>query len=115
MTHYGVGYNGQPMGCGGVYLSENPTIIAVGPDHYAEWPCGTFIVVCGPNGCIVGVRQDSCPGCSFGVLDLSEAGIEIVCGAGAGQCKTIAQAVTVEVVHHEPPAAEGNAGGWGGP
>jgi hypothetical protein len=110
VTHYGVGFNGQPLGCGGVYSSDDPTIIAIGPAHYAEWPCGTAIVVCGPNGCLVGVRQDSCPGCTAGVLDLSEAGIAIVCGPYAGRCNTIAHAVTIEVVPLEEAAGQGDHG-----
>ena len=93
------------MGCGGIYLSENPTIIAVGPDHYAEWPCGTFMVVCGPNGCLVGVRQDSCPGCTAGVVDLSEAGIAIVCGPARGSCSTTVHALKIQVISSEEAAS----------
>ena len=110
VTHYGASYNGLPLGCGGTYLSENPTIIAVGPDHYGEWPCGTFMVVCGPAGCLVGVRQDSCPGCTEGVLDLSESGIAIVCGAGVGTCSTMAQALRIQVIASEQAANQGNQG-----
>jgi len=43
--------------------------------------------VCGPAGCIVGLRQDGCPGCGVNHLDLSESGIAIVCGPGAGRCR----------------------------
>lgn len=83
-THYGVGFHGRTMGCGGVYSTYNPTIIAVPPSMYRAWPCGTTLVVSGPNGAIVGTRQDSCPGCdSAGVIvDLSEAGHRAVCGVG---------------------------------
>jgi hypothetical protein len=108
VTHYGASYSGQPMACGGLYLPENPTIIAVGPDHYAEWPCGTFMVVCGSAGCLVGVRQDSCPGCTAGVLDLSEAGIAIVCGPGTGTCSTTAHALKIQVLSSEEAAANSN-------
>lgn len=31
--------------------------------------------------CIVVIRQDSCPGCAPNVIDLSERGSELVCGA----------------------------------
>lgn len=83
-THYGASYNGQRMGCGGVYRSGDPTIIAVGASNYRTWPCGTALVVSGPNGTIVGTRQDACPGCdSAGVIvDLSEEGHRRVCGVG---------------------------------
>ena len=42
VTHYGVSYNGQPLGCGdGPYRSGDFSVIAVGPARYSEWPCGT--------------------------------------------------------------------------
>ncbi len=86
-THYGESYNGSPLGCGfGPYSSANPTIVAVGPARAGSMPCGTSIQVCGPAGCIVAMRQDSCPGCSAYVLDLSEAGNAAVCGAPAHTC-----------------------------
>jgi len=86
VTHYGVEFEGLPLACGGVYHTDDPTIIAVGPDHYADWPCGTPLEVCGPGGCIEGVRRDSCPGCAPNQLDLSEAGVFIVCGPGESTC-----------------------------
>jgi hypothetical protein len=83
-THYGTSYNGRAMGCGGVYRSADPGIIAVPPSMYRLWPCGTALVVTGPAGQIVGRRTDACPGCdSAGVIvDLSEAGHSAVCGVG---------------------------------
>jgi hypothetical protein len=89
-THYGGGpawgdaidYNGLPLGCGGIYRSEDPTIAAVGPARYAQWPCGTQLEICGPVGCAVVERQDSCPGCGPNVIDLSESAHQLVCGAG---------------------------------
>ena len=94
MTHYGESYNGQPLGCGtGDYNSDDPTIVAVSPARYAEWPCGTRLTICGPAGCIEATRQDACPGCSANVVDLSEAGFGAVYGPGAsGSCR-----VTIEV------------------
>ncbi len=85
VTHYGVEFEGLPLGCGGVYHSDDPAVIAVGPDHY-DWPCGMPLEVCGAAGCIEGERQDSCPGCVPNQLDLSEAGILIVCGPGISIC-----------------------------
>ena len=79
-THYGAQYNGSPMGCGGLYQSENMTIVAVDPTHYTDWACGSFLLICGPTGCIVAVRQDSCPGCAPGLVDLSEYGYLATCG-----------------------------------
>ena len=61
-THYGYSYHGQRMGCGGDrYDSYDPTIVAVSPARYAEWPCGTesgSIAVCGgqPHTCRVEIR-----------------------------------------------------------
>ncbi len=97
VTHYGVSFNGQSMGCGfGNYSSANPEIIAVGPDRYSQWPCGTALRVCGDSGCIIGIRQDACPGCGPNHLDLSESGIGIVCGDQASVCRvSIEQVVPV--------------------
>jgi hypothetical protein len=86
-THYGTQYNGQPLGCGaGLYSSADPSIIAIAPANYRDWGCGAIMRVCGSNGCIVGIREDSCPGCTTNVVDLSEAGIDLVCGPGASSC-----------------------------
>jgi hypothetical protein len=107
-TYTDCGYAGQPLGCGGgVYDPYDPTIVAVGPARYAEWPCGVQLQVCarglevprmgsgekGPGAfakqgrdemsvvrCITVVRHDSCPGCGPYLIDLSEAAFEIVCG-----------------------------------
>jgi hypothetical protein len=87
VTHYGVEYNGNSLGCGGVYTSEDSTIIAVGPERDAEWPCGTLFQVCGPGGCLLGERRDSCPGCGSFHIDLSEKGLYLVCGPGSGVCE----------------------------
>ena len=86
-TRYGESYNNQPLGCGGgVYSSDDPSIIAVGPTDYATWPCGTPLTVCGVLACINGIRQDSCPGCGPGHVDLSEAGLWRVCES-RGRCE----------------------------
>jgi hypothetical protein len=79
------------MGCGGVYASEDETIVAVGPEREAQLPCGTLLAVCGPGGCVLAVRQDGCPGCGPGVFDLSEAGLARVCGPGSGVCRALLQ------------------------
>jgi hypothetical protein len=104
VTHYGVSYNGFPLGCTGLpYSSENETIIAVGPMHEGAWPCGTQLRICGTAGCIVGVRQDSCPGCGPYVLDLSEAGINLVCGDQASVCRIGVEKVLIEYPPPPPP------------
>jgi hypothetical protein len=104
VTHYGVSYNGSPMGCDGtLYTSENPTIIAVGPALDYDWPCGTQLRICGPVDCMVGMRQDSCPGCTAYVLDLSEAGINLVCGDQAEVCRVGIEEVTIEYPPPPPP------------
>ncbi len=81
------------MGCGGVYSSDNPTIVAVSPARYAELPCGTQLQICGAGGCITGVRQDACPGCSANMFDLSESGFAAVCGFASGVCSATVSTV----------------------
>jgi hypothetical protein len=115
VTHYGASYSGQPLACGGVYQSSNPAIIAVGPGRDAEWPCGTAIEVCGPAGCVLTTRQDSCPGCGRFHADLSEAGIEIACGGGAGVCEVTFQRLVEQpfVLEEAPQQGEHDAEHYG--
>lgn len=82
VTHYGESYEHQTMGCPGAgpYRSANPSIVAVGPSRYRGWPCGTALLISGPHGQLRVVRTDACPGCGPYHLDLSEAGIALVCG-----------------------------------
>jgi hypothetical protein len=88
VTHYGPSFNGQKLGCSEArYASDNGGIIAVGPERSAEWPCGTVLRVCGPGGCMVGERQDGCPGCDAYHIDVSEEGLYLVCGPGSGVCR----------------------------
>ena len=92
-TSYGASYNGHAMGCGGVYSSNDITILAVSPARYREWPCGARLQVCGPVGCIVVTRQDACPGCYANLVDLSEAGNAAVCGSPPHTCRVTLQLV----------------------
>jgi hypothetical protein len=90
-THYGASYEGQPLGCAGhgVYRGADFSIVAVGYGDGRRWPCGTELVICSA-GCIRAVRQDTCPGCGTGHVDLSEAGFEAVCGAlRVGRCPVL--------------------------
>jgi hypothetical protein len=98
ITRYSDNLAGETLGCSGygVYNPDNATVVAVGPEHWDEWACGQSIGVCGVDpttgailGCIVGVRQDSCPGCVGYDLDLSRAAFEIVCGPTASRCTAI--------------------------
>jgi hypothetical protein len=87
VTHYGEQYNGRILGCGNdYYSSDNPTIVAVGPDWEGTMPCGTLLQICGSGGCIVAQRQDACPGCSQALFDLSESAFAAVCGVPRGVC-----------------------------
>jgi hypothetical protein len=112
VTHYGAHYNGQTLGCGtGVYDSDDATIIAVGPARDRQWSCGTLIQVCGTVGCIMALRQDSCPGCDANHVDLSEAGITAVCGEGVSLCDVHLQVFTrvqvpPDTVHHGDQSGE---------
>lgn len=113
LTHYGTSYNGQVLGCGyGDYSSDDPTIVAVGPSRSASWPCGTLLQICGPVKCMIAMRQDSCPGCSAYVLDLSEAGIGEVCGAATDVCQATVNPV---VLCYPKASTEARAIIWGHP
>lgn len=91
----------------GVYRSSDWGITAVGPANYKQWPCGTILAVCASdepsctyisNGkvncmpglrCVIVIRVDACPGCGIGnthIVDLSESGLERVCGRGTDTC-----------------------------
>lgn len=85
-THYGYGYNGQSMGCYpyAPYSSSDTTIAAVGYPYTEVWPCGTVLQLEGPAGSLTVIRQDTCPGCGAGMIDLSEAGLIQVCGSLGG-------------------------------
>lgn len=81
-TAYHDSFTNKKMGCTGAgpYLPTDISIIAVGPAMYDQFPCGTKIEVCGPKGCLSGVRKDTCPGCLAYHVDLSRAGLTAVCG-----------------------------------
>jgi len=85
-TPYSDSLAGNPLGCGGIYDPEDATVVAVSLAHNLDWPCGTLLGIWGPAGQIIGVRQDTCPGCTDTHLDLSRAAFEIVCGAAASAC-----------------------------
>jgi hypothetical protein len=88
ITHYGTRFSGRTLGCGdGTYTSEDVSIIAVPTARNKQWRCGMLMEVCGPNACIVGVRQDTCPGCETNHLDLTEQGLDLVCGPNQGVCR----------------------------
>ena len=106
LTHYGESYNGQVLGCGyGNYSSDDATIVAVGPARSGSWPCGTLLQICGPVKCTLAMRKDSCPGCSPYVLDLSEAGIGEVCGAGTDVCQATVNPVVLCYPQPSPDTA----------
>ena len=84
-SSYSDSFANKPMGCTGAgpYKATDLTIVAVGPAMYNQFPCGTSIEVCGPKGCLTGVRKDACPGCQSYHVDLSRAGLTAVCGTNA--------------------------------
>lgn len=87
------------MGCTGkLYSSDDNTILAVSPARYQQWPCGTQLIITGPANPLdplVVVRQDACPGCHPNTVDLSEAGVLIVCG-GIHSCQVTIQKLVEE-------------------
>jgi hypothetical protein len=98
VTPYSDALAGSNVGCNGYgpYNPDDTTVIAVGPDHYDDWPCGTTLGVCGIDPdtgivttCIVGVRQDSCPGCVAHHMDVSRAAFNLLCGAAANRCPVV--------------------------
>jgi len=108
LTRYGERFNGRKMGCSklGYYYSDDPTIVAVGYDRHAEMPCGTMLEVCGPTGCHLMMRKDTCGGCSAYMFDLSEAGNALVCGESYGLCNaTVTKVVPNENFETPPPEA----------
>lgn len=115
VTHYGESYNGGTLGCGnygnalaksrlyggvgdGIYRSSDPTIAAALqlPDGTRAYACGAVLDIVGSAGGIRVVVGDTCPGCAWNHIDLSEAGIEAVCG-GRYTC-----AVTITKVVGQP-------------
>ncbi len=110
-THYGVAYAGSTLACGGVYDPADPAIIAVGPPHNSDWPCGANLGICGDSGCIVGARADSCPGCGQDEVDLSEAGIALACGPDASVCDVKIESVVAIPIDVADPAAAQPVGG----
>ena len=108
LTRYGERFNGRKMGCSklGYYSSDDPTIVAVSYARHDEMPCGTMLEVCGPTGCHLMMRKDTCPGCTAFMFDLSEAGNALVCGESYGLCNaTVTKVVPNENVQTPPPAA----------
>ncbi len=88
-TMYAPSLAGNTLGCNGygVYDPANQTVVAVGPALYDTFPCGTVLQICGPGGCIVAAREDSCPGCGGADIDMSTAGVTAVCGDGVLECE----------------------------
>jgi hypothetical protein len=97
VTHYGTRFSGRTLGCGdGVYASHDVTIVAVSPDRNKQWRCGYLLEICGEGGCIVGVRQDTCPGCGTNHVDLTEQGLDLVCGPDKGVCSASVRVFATE-------------------
>jgi len=115
ITHYGERFQGRKLGCSklGYYSSDDPTIVAVSWANAEEMPCATPLQVCGPSGCHLMMRKDTCPGCLPNGFDLSEAGIALVCGNGEpvcwasvtklAPCETIASPANSEHAPPQPP------------
>ena len=88
VTHYGTRFSGRKLGCGdGLYASEDLTIVAVASDRNKQWRCGFLMEICGEGGCIIGMRLDTCPGCGTNHVDLTEEGLDAVCGKNKGVCQ----------------------------
>lgn len=85
-TVYSDSLAGNTMGCGGIYDPNDPTVVAVSWARNMEWHCGKQLEITGPHGTIIGIRKDTCPGCSENHLDLSRAAFNIVCGPTQANC-----------------------------
>ena len=88
-TRYADSLEGNSMACGGAFDQDNQFVVAVSLAYDQAWKCGTQLEICGPGGCIVGVRTDTCPGCPGADIDMSRAGIDAVCGNQTGCAVTI--------------------------
>jgi hypothetical protein len=88
-TPYANSLAGNSMGCTGAgpYNPADTSVVAVAAANHLQWPCGTKLSICGPVGCIQGVRKDSCLACGNLDIDLSRAGFNATCGPSANNCK----------------------------
>lgn len=89
VTRYADSLEGNAMACGGTFDQDIQFVVAVGYEYDVAWPCGTQLEICGPAGCLNGVRTDTCPGCPGADLDLSRAGLDAVCGNQTGCAVTV--------------------------
>lgn len=81
-THYGTSYNGRTTACGTTYWSDDHTIAASGLHANGQpiWPCWTKLYIEGSHGDLEVTVVDRCRGCGYTKLDLSEAGVQQLCG-----------------------------------
>jgi hypothetical protein len=84
VTRYADSLEGNTMACGGAFDQDNPYIVAVSLEYDTVWPCGTSLEICGSAGCITGIRTDTCPGCPGASIDMTRAGVDILCGNQSG-------------------------------
>lgn len=107
-TRYGVQYEGQPLGCPGgfipagrpdlLYHSDDAAIMAAPPSREGDMPCGIVFRITNPrNGAqLVVYRVDSCPGCGHNHVDLSEAGMSVLCGVAYPETCDRLDGLTIE-------------------
>ena len=79
-TRYADSLEGNTMACGGIFDQDDASVVAVSLEYDETWRCGDPLEICGPAGCITGIRQDTCPGCPGAHVDLSRTGLQAVCG-----------------------------------
>lgn len=87
VTHYGIGFHGQQMGCAGsgLYDTDNTWIVAVAPSSGLR--CGDLVYIEGPAGNNLGIVLDTraIPASLRSRLVGPQPGR--VCGLGAGTCR----------------------------
>lgn len=74
-------------GACGIAIPADYLVAAINDEQYSAANCGRCASVTGPNGKVVVVVADKCPGCGPGDLDLSEEAFVKIANKSAGRVK----------------------------